>query len=164
LGRLLLLFILVPIAELALLIEIGTHLGLPATLALIVFTGALGAYLARRQGLGVLAKIRSEMDQGRLPAGQLVDGALILIAGAVLMTPGVLTDAFGFFCLFPPGRRRLKSYLSRRFERAVRSGTVDMSVDFGEPQWPYPKETRDVTPRPASPPATPKGLPDHHDS
>ena len=163
-GRLLLLFILVPVAELALLIELGKRIGLPATLALIVFTGALGAYLARRQGLGVLAKIRSEMAEGRLPTGQLVDGALILVAGAVLMTPGVLTDAFGFLCLFPPARRRLKSYLSRRFERAIQSGGVNMSVDFGSvgsgfPRQ-YPTETRDVTPRPEGP----KGLPDRHDS
>ena len=160
-SRLLLLFILVPIAELALLIEIGTHLGLPATLVLIASTGALGAYLARRQGLGVLAKIRSEIGEGRLPAGQLVDGALIIVAGAVLMTPGVLTDAFGFLCLFPPARRRLKSYLSRRFEHAVKSGKVKMSADFGGAfQGPFPTETRDVTPRPASR----KGLPDSHDS
>lgn len=146
-GRLLLLFILVPIAELALLIEIGKRVGLPATLALIVLTGALGAWLARWQGLGVLAKIRSEMSEGRLPAGQLVDGVLILVAGAVLMTPGVLTDALGFFCLIPPCRRFLKSHLSRRFERAVNSGTVKMSVDFGGFARPYPPETRDVTPR-----------------
>ena len=151
-GRLLLLFILVPIAELALLIEIGKRVGLPATLALIVATGALGAYLARRQGLGVLAEIRSEMAAGRLPAGQLVDGALILTAGAVLMTPGVLTDAFGFFCLIPPGRRLLKRYLTRRFERAVKSGTVKMSVDLGGGfAGPYRRETRDVTPRRVSP-------------
>lgn len=149
-GRLLLLFILVPIAELALLLEIGKHLGLVATLALIVSTGALGAFLARRQGLGVLAEIRSEMAAGRLPAGQLVDGALILLAGGVLMTPGILTDLFGFFCLLPPGRRRLKSYLRRRFERAVQTGTVTMSVDFGgDVSAAYPRETRDVTPRSA---------------
>jgi UPF0716 protein FxsA len=149
-GRLLLLFVLVPIAELALLSEIGKRVGLPATLALIVFTGVLGAYLARRQGLGVLAKIRSEMNEGRLPAGQLVDGVLILVAGAVLMTPGVLTDALGFFCLIPPGRRFLKSYLGRRFESAVKSGTVKMSVDLGGGHpGPYPKETRDITPRQA---------------
>lgn len=146
-GRLLLLFIVVPIAELALLLEIGKHLGLAATLALIVATGALGAWLARRQGLGVLAEIRSEMAEGRLPAGRLVDGALILVAGAVLMTPGVLTDALGFFCLFPPGRRRLKSYLRRRFERALRTGAVQVSVDFGGFESGYPKQTRDVTPR-----------------
>ncbi len=130
------------------MIEIGKRVGLPATLALIVLTGALGAYLARHQGLGVLTGIRSEMNQGRLPAGQLVDGALILVAGAVLMTPGVLTDALGFFCLIPPGRRVIKRYLSRRFEHAVKSGSVKMSVDLGGGfGTPYPRETRDVTPR-----------------
>ncbi len=148
-GRLLLLFILVPIAELALLVEIGSRVGLAATLALIVATGALGAYLARRQGLGVLSKIQVEMGQGRLPADQLIDGALILVAGAVLMTPGVLTDAFGFFCLVPAGRRLLKDHLSRRFKGAVERGSVRMSADFGGIggfRNRYPRETRDVTP------------------
>jgi UPF0716 protein FxsA len=160
-ARLLLLFVLVPIAELALLIEIGNRIGLAATLALIVLTGVLGAGLARHQGLGVLAKIRSEMDQGRLPTGQLVDGALILVAGAVLMTPGVLTDALGFFCLIPPGRRLLKKVLSRRFESAVQSGGVRMSADFGggfpgsHPSSGTQRETRDVTPRPVKSEALP---------
>lgn len=171
-ARLLLLFILVPIAELVLLIEIGRWAGLPATLALIVLTGALGAYLARRQGLAVLGEIRSETSAGRLPARQLVDGALILVAAAVLMTPGVLTDAFGFFCLFPPGRRLLREILARRFERAVRAGSVgvaidlDLGADFGAGSaGPYARETRDVTPRPADSNDTldrrlPKGKPD----
>lgn len=148
LGRLLLLFILVPVAELALLIELGKRMGLAATLGLIVGTGILGAWLARQQGLGVLSKIRLELDQGRLPTGHLVDGALILVAGAVLMTPGVLTDALGFFCLIPPGRRVLKDYLGRRFERAIQSGKITMTTDFGGPfGTAYPRETRDVTPR-----------------
>ncbi|MDH3743516.1 MAG: FxsA family protein [Acidobacteriota bacterium] len=147
-GRLLLLFILVPIAELVLLIEIGKRVGLTTTLALIVLTGVIGAWLARWQGLGILAKIQSEISEGRLPAGQLIDGALILVAGAVLMTPGILTDALGFFCLIPPGRRVLKNYLSRRFERAVQSGTVRMSADRGGFSRPHPPEPRDITPQP----------------
>ena len=130
-GRLLLLFILVPIVELALLLEIGKRVGLPATLAIIVSTGALGAYLARRQGLGVLAKIRSEIDQGRLPTGHLVDGALILVAGAVLMTPGVLTDALGFFCLIPASRKWIRAWMWRWLERAARDGRVKVSVSTG---------------------------------
>ena len=90
--------------------------------------------------------------------GALVEGALILVAGAVLMTPGVLTDALGFFCLIPPGRRLLKRYLSRRFEKAVQSGTVKMSADFGGGfPGPYPRETRDVTPRPAQSESLPSG-------
>jgi UPF0716 protein FxsA len=147
-GWLLLLFIVVPVVELALLIQLGRLVGTLATLALIVFTGALGAWLARRQGLGVLRTVRGEMADGRVPAGPLVDGALILVAGAVLMTPGVLTDAFGFFLLVPAGRRLLKAYLKRRFEHAVERGGVVVTGDpFGRSA-PFGGRTeRDVTPR-----------------
>ena len=151
-ARLLLLFIIVPIIELGLLLQIGERIGTPATLALIVGTGALGAYLARRQGLDVLRQAQSEMAGGRLPAGQLVEGLLIFVAGAVLMTPGVLTDAFGFFCLIPAGRRLLKTYLARRFERAVHNGDVKVSLDLGAGfQGTSSREPRDVTPRPETP-------------
>ena len=89
------------------------------------------------------------MAAGQLPAGQIVEGLLILVAGAVLMTPGVLTDAFGFFCLIPAGRQLLKAYLVRRLERAVRSDNVNVSFDFGAGfHRASPTEPRDVTPRP----------------
>ena len=127
--RLLLLFIGVPIIELALLIEIGRYIGTLPTLALIVATGLIGAALARRQGLQVLAKIRAEIDQGRLPAGSLLDGVMILVAAAVLMTPGVLTDALGFFCLVPATRRWLKKTLRDRLESGIREGRIRVVVD-----------------------------------
>ena len=123
-GWLLLLFIVVPVVELALLIQLGQVVGLPATLALIVFTGALGAFLARRQGLAVIRQVRDEMADGRIPAGPIVDGVIILLAAAVLMTPGVLTDLCGFLCLVPAFRRWLKGTLRRRFERAVQQGNA----------------------------------------
>ena len=92
-GRLLLLFILVPAVELVLLIEIGSRIGTLATLALIVGTGALGAILARRQGLRTIRQIQRELEAGRLPTDSLMDGVLILVAAALLVTPGILTDA-----------------------------------------------------------------------
>ena len=145
-GRLLLLFIVVPVVELALLIQLGKVVGLAATLGLIVLTGALGAYLARRQGLAVLREVRSEMADGQIPAGPIVDGVIILLAAAVLMTPGVLTDACGFLCLVPAFRRWLKGVLKRRFERAVERGEASFSVNLGGR--PYAsREVRDVTPR-----------------
>lgn len=144
-GRLLLLFIVVPVLELALLIQLGKIVGLIPTLALIVFTGALGAFLARRQGLEVLGKVRAEMADGRIPAGPIVDGVIILLAAAVLMTPGVLTDVCGFLCLVPAFRGRLKRYLRRRFEGAVRRGDATLSVDFGGGAS-GAREVRDVTP------------------
>jgi len=143
---LLLLFIVIPVAELALLIEIGSHVGLPATLALVVVTGAVGAYLARRQGLGVLAEIHNRAA-GEIPLGEIVDGVIILIAGAVLMTPGVLTDAFGFFCLVPAGRRVVKRFLRRRFEAAIERGNVFVSVDASGGATRAAEPMRDVTPR-----------------
>jgi UPF0716 protein FxsA len=122
------LLIALPVAEIALLIGIGRHIGVAATVALLLLSGLLGAFLARRQGLGVLRKVRSETAAGRLPAGQLVDGALILFAGVLLILPGVLTDALGFFCLLPGGRTLLKAWLRRRFEAGLRSGSIVVSV------------------------------------
>ncbi len=143
-ARLLALFILVPIVELLLLVEIGQRVGLPATLVLIVATGSLGAYLARRQGLGVLAKLRNRRAHA-VPVSEILDGVIILVAGAVLITPGVLTDLFGFFCLVPAGRRLIKDFLERRFETKVERGEPFFGIPFG-PASPGKKPMRDVTP------------------
>lgn len=114
--------------ELALLVEIGQRIGTPATLALVVATGVLGAALARAQGLEVVRRIQRESAAGRLPADALIDGALLLVAAAVLMTPGVLTDALGFFCLVPAGRRWIRRSVRRRLERAAEEGRVRVHV------------------------------------
>ncbi len=127
-GRLLLLFIVVPAVELALLIEVGGRIGTLATLALIVATGVVGATLARSQGLSVLRQVQRDLAEGRLPAGALVDGAIVLVAGALLMTPGILTDALGFLCLLPGFRHLIKRVLWRRFESAVRDQRIRVSI------------------------------------
>ena len=126
-AKLLLLFILVPLVELFLLIEIGRIIGTLSTLTVIVCTGILGAFLARRQGIGVLYQIRTEIANGRLPASQLADGIIILLAGAVLITPGVLTDAFGFLCLIPASRKTIKKMLWRWLESAIHDGRIHFS-------------------------------------
>lgn len=123
-GRLLLLFILVPAVELALLIELGRHIGTLNTIALIAVTGIAGAALTRRQGLQVIRSVQRDLAEGRLPASSLVDGVIILMAGALLITPGVLTDAFGFLCLVPGFRSLAKRTLMRRLERATSEGRV----------------------------------------
>ena len=147
--KLLMLFILVPFVELALLIELGRHIGTLATLALIVITGVVGAFLARRQGLGVLGHMRAEITNGRLPAASIVDGVIILLAGAVLITPGVLTDALGFFCLVPASRRIIKRALWRRLERAIRQGRVRVSMQFHSNVGPSPaKRAAEKRPKP----------------
>ena len=130
-AKLLLLFIVVPAVELVLLIKIGGMIGILTTIGVIVFTGALGATLARWQGLGVLQKVQSELAQGGLPAGPLVDGVIILLAAALLMTPGFLTDIVGFLCLVPGFRAVLKSAAWKRLERAVKEGRSAGFVQFG---------------------------------
>ena len=143
--RLLLLFVALPAAELALLIEVGKRVGTGATLAMIVATGIVGASLARRQGLGVLGVVQRETAAGRLPASTLVDGVIILLAGALLVTPGILTDAFGFLCLVPAFRRLVKRELVRRLERAAGEGRVKVRL-YGDDSWGRreEKEVRDV--------------------
>ncbi len=127
-GKLLLLFIIVPAVELGLLIQVGIYLGTWPTLALIVFTGIVGAYLARLQGLSVLTCAQEQMDRGELPASSLADGVMILVAGALLMAPGILTDAFGFSLLVPGFRNLIKDILLACFRRAVEENRVHVHV------------------------------------
>ena len=148
-GRLLLLFIAVPAVELVLLIEIGERIGPLATIGLIIGTGIVGASLARQQGISTLGRLRREW---RNPTGPIVEGVLILVAAAVLITPGVLTDLFGFFCLIPALRRSLARSLMRRFARAVQQGTVDVTMDF--------RHQGDASNRPPMKNVTPRRLDD----
>ncbi len=127
-ARLLVLFILIPLIELFLLIEIGRQIGTLSTLAIIVCTGFFGAFLARRQGMSVLFQIQNELANERIPASQLVDGIIILLAGAVLITPGVLTDAFGFLCLMPVTRRMIKKMIWHWMKNAVQNGKIHFFV------------------------------------
>lgn len=124
LTKLLLLFILIPTIELILLIQIGRWIGTLPTIGLIIFTGVLGAYLARRQGVQVLARLRAELQAGRLPAEPIFDGVIVLVAGAFLITPGILTDTAGFLCLIPATRRLIKRVIWSRLERAIQQGQI----------------------------------------
>lgn len=129
--RLLVLFTVVPIVELLLLVELGRHVGLAPTLALVLGTGILGAALARWQGLATLRRIQADMEAGRVPTGPLVDGLLILVAGAVLLTPGLLTDLLGFALLVPAIRQLVRRRLSRAFRtRMQRDGNVVIDAEW----------------------------------
>ena len=149
-GRLLfLIFVVVPAVELILLIEIGQRVGTINTLALIVVTGVVGASLARQQGVSTFARLRRDLGEGRSPAVPMIDGVLILVAAAFLVTPGVLTDLVGFLLLVPMGRRLVRQYVKRRFERAVRTGAVGVTVAS--------HSTRDAEPWPPMKNVTPPG-------
>jgi UPF0716 protein FxsA len=109
-----LLFIVVPFVEIYLLIEIGSVIGAPWTILLVVLTAALGAWLVRLQGLAALGRLQASISQGGLPATEILEGVMLLVAGALLLTPGFFTDAIGFLVLTPPLRRRLAGSILRR--------------------------------------------------
>jgi UPF0716 protein FxsA len=114
--RLLLLFTLVPLVELYLLIRLGRYIGVGATVAIVIGTGVVGAWLTRMQGLRVLRELRQRIESGQMPTGPLIDGLLILVAGAVLLTPGLITDACGFLLLTP----RFRAVVHRWIMNALR--------------------------------------------
>jgi UPF0716 protein FxsA len=120
--RLLLLFTVVPLVELFILVKLGGVIGVGATVAIVIGTGVLGAWLARQQGLGVLRRLSEELAEGGLPAEALIDGLLILIAGAVLLTPGLLTDALGFGLLLPQGRAVVRKIVVAKFVERAQPG------------------------------------------
>lgn len=157
-GILLLLFILVPAIELALLLEVGSRLGTLPTLGLIAATGVVGASLARRQGLAVLGRAQDQMARGELPAGSLADGVMILVAGALLITPGILTDAFGFLLLVPVFREVVRNVAMSRLRKAIDENRVHIDVaGMGFPSEAGP--VIDVPPEPfepSEPPPPPK--------
>jgi len=110
-----LLFLLIPLLEIYLLIEVGSVIGTLPTIFLVVFTAVLGALMLRVQGFSTLARLRRTMEQGGIPAVEMLEGAVLLIAGALLLTPGFFTDTLGFLCLIPPIRRRFINWGLRRF-------------------------------------------------
>jgi len=101
------LFLAIPITEIYLLIEVGGIIGAIPTIFLVVFTAVFGALLIRHQGVATILRARQEMNQGSVPAMQMLEGAALLVSGALLLTPGFLTDTFGFILLVPPLRRLL---------------------------------------------------------
>ncbi len=122
--KLILIFTIVPFIELSLLIELGSVIGTLPTILVVVITGVIGAFMARIAGLSVLFKIQENLRQGIFPRDELFDGVLILIGGAFLLTPGLLTDALGFFLLLPLGRSAVKRWLQEILKRRIDSGEI----------------------------------------
>jgi UPF0716 protein FxsA len=110
----LILFIGMPILEIALLLRVGSAIGWIATLLVVIFTAVLGSAMLRQQGLATLNRARTRMDSGEMPAQQLLEGVMIMIGGVLLLTPGFVTDAFGFACLVPFTRQWLAARIASR--------------------------------------------------
>ena len=124
LGYLILLFTIVPVVELALLIKIGQHIGVSYTLAIVILTGVVGAYLARSQGFRTLRRIQEDINQGLMPAEKIFDGVMILCGGILLLTPGFVTDLIGFMALVPFTRHLIKLWLKRKIKDMIAQGRV----------------------------------------
>ncbi len=131
---LLLAFVVVPSAEIYLLIEVGQRIGALATLGVIAVTAVVGASLTRAQGLRTLQRIGERMERGELPTAELIDGAMILVAGVLLLTPGFATDATGLALLLPPVRAVLRPLVMARIRAAIRRRTLQIVVDVHDPR------------------------------
>jgi UPF0716 protein FxsA len=117
--KLFLIFAVVPVLELSVLIYVGSYIGTLNTIAIILLTATVGAYMVRMEGLGVLYRIQRDLSEGAFPAEELVNGALILVAGALLLTPGFFTDIAGFVMVFPATREIIKPPLKRYFTKRI---------------------------------------------
>jgi UPF0716 protein FxsA len=109
-----LLFLGIPLLEIYLLIKVGSVIGAFTTVFLVVFTAVLGAWLLRIQGFSTLSRVRTTLEQGGIPAVEMLEGAVLLVAGALLLTPGFFTDALGFCCLVPAFRRAMIKWGMKR--------------------------------------------------
>ncbi len=118
-AKLLILFIIVPLLELLTIIEIGSRIGYFFTIMMLIVISFSGAALAKREGYRAISQIRADLNAGSMPADALIDGALILAAAALLITPGYITDAAGLLLLLPPARRVVRAFARRRLEKAA---------------------------------------------
>jgi UPF0716 protein FxsA len=126
----LLVFFLTPIVEMYLLIKVGGYIGAWPTIALVMITAVIGVTVLRIQGVATLTRGVARLNRGELPAREMVEGLLLAVAGALLLTPGFVTDAFGFLLLVPPARRRIAEQVLRRV-RIVGPGGETFNADTG---------------------------------
>jgi UPF0716 protein FxsA len=124
--KLLLLFTLVPLAELCLLIQIGQVIGAEFTIAIVLITGIVGVSMAKSQGMAVLGRLQDQVAQGEVPGGALLDGAFVLVGGILLITPGLISDILGFLFLIPLTRGPIKALLRRKIEHYIAQDRADI--------------------------------------
>jgi UPF0716 protein FxsA len=123
-----LLFLVVPIIELALIIKIGAAIGALNTIGLLILSSVVGGWLMKREGLGVLRRIQASVASGRVPGAELIDAFLILLGGALMIAPGFLTDLLGIALLLPPVRAVVRRVLRRRFAARVAGSTSGAGI------------------------------------
>ena len=124
--RLILIFVVVPLIEILLLIEIGSRIGTLNTIFIIILTGIMGASMMRHQGFTIIRNIQEDLSQGHMPTGELINGALVLVGGIVLLTPGFFTDAVGFVLLIPATRGFIRQKIQLFIRRKIESGDINI--------------------------------------
>jgi len=107
--------LIIPFAEIYLLLQIGGIVGVFPTILLVVFTAGLGAWLLRQQGFATFQRFQESLAQGVVPAYEMVEGPIILVGGALLLTPGFITDLIGFACLIPQSRKKIAQYVIENY-------------------------------------------------
>ncbi len=128
--KLLALFIILPLVELYVILEVGSVFGALPTVLLVVLTAVAGAFLTKLEGLRTLRRMQRQIMVGQMPAEELIDSVLICVAGVLLLTPGFLTDTFGFWILIPPTRKVFKRWLRYRFDQYLSRRTTG-TIRFG---------------------------------
>lgn len=122
-----LIFLVVPLVEIYILIQVGQIIGALWTIFFVVFTAVIGVQLLKHQGLSTLMRAQQKLSGGEMPAQELLEGFALVIAGAFLLTPGFFTDAFGFLLLIPATRRIL---IKKITERMIKSGSYSMHAEY----------------------------------
>ncbi|RUM94421.1 MAG: hypothetical protein DSZ28_03285 [Thiothrix sp.] len=124
-----LLFILVPLIEIYLLIKVGSVIGAFSTILIVMLTAIIGTWLLRQQGMATLMRFQTRAAQGRMPAQEMAEGLALAFGGALLLTPGFVTDIIGFLCLIPFTRQGIIRWLMRRMKLKVMSGMSPMDAE-----------------------------------
>ncbi len=121
-------FIIVPFFEIYLLLKIGGLVGILPTVLLVVFTAVLGAWLLRQQGFSTFQRFQANLAKGEIPAYEMIEGPILLVGGALLLTPGFFTDLMGFACLIPQARRKVAQYVIENHLINVQTGSPFQDV------------------------------------
>lgn len=119
-----LLIIIIPAADIGLLLFFGKLIGVWPTLFLILFTGVVGSYLAKKEGIQTIRKAQEQLRNGQIPGEAVLDGICILVGATLLITPGFITDILGFLMLFPPTRKLFKFFMKNSFRRWINKGQI----------------------------------------
>ena len=127
--HLFLLFAVIPMIELALLIKAGSYFGLFNTITIVILTAVIGAYMVKMEGIGIMYRIQKNMQEGIFPEDELINGMMILVAGALLLTPGFFTDIIGFLMVIPVTRNFIRVYAMKYIKSKMPPGDIEIT-DF----------------------------------